>query len=163
MKVIIDTNSIIGKKLNIEDIENFEKRFNIKLPQSYKDFLLEYNGGQVDLSTNGSDIFYRIFDQNTNELIVDCYVGYFRDLGEIEESLIHLKKSPEDCYYLDECIKRGALVIAFGDPMEISIGINEDNFGKIYRSSFSFGGEELELIADSFEKFINSFEEEEDY
>jgi len=30
------------------DIERFEKKRNIKLPQDYRDFILKFNGGVVD-------------------------------------------------------------------------------------------------------------------
>lgn len=39
------------------------------------------------------------------------------------ESLIHLLKNPAECFYLDECMKRGDLIIGFENPLEISIGI----------------------------------------
>lgn len=62
-------------------------------------------------------------------------------------------------------MKRGDLIIGFENPLEISIGIRGDNFCKIYRSNFTsaWNNNELQLIANDFEEFINGFEEEEDW
>lgn len=147
----------------IDDIISFEKEFNINLPQSYKKFLLENDGGEIDESPNGLGMCSKFI--NSSGEIMECYLSNFKSLIKIKESLIHLLKRPDECFYLDECMKRGALIIGFETQLEISIGINEDNFGKVYRSNFTeaWNNNQLQLISNTFEDFINSFEEEEDW
>lgn len=36
------------KKLEAKDISEFEKKFNISLPDNYKKFILKHNGGYID-------------------------------------------------------------------------------------------------------------------
>lgn len=163
MKVIMNK-EYTNPPAKIEDIIAFEEEFKIKLAESYKNFLLENDGGRVDSSESDLSIFYKSFDIDKNEDI-ECYLTDFNSIKEIKESLIHLLKKPDECFYLDECMKRGTLIIGFENPIEISIGIREDNFGKIYRSNFTsaWNNNELQLIANSFEEFINGFEEEADW
>ena len=148
----------------LEEIQTFENKFNIKLPQDYQDFLLENNGGQIDLSESELAFVYQIRDKRTNEIILGCYMPNFKSLKSIEESLIYLEKNPEDCYYLVETMKRGVLIIGFEEPLEISIGFKNYNFGKVYRSGFTgaWFNNELQLLANSFTEFINGFEEEQE-
>ena len=45
---------------SIEDINNLQEKYNIKLPQDYCEFLMKYNGG--DLSDDGCEVFVKYLD-----------------------------------------------------------------------------------------------------
>ncbi|MFN4151809.1 MAG: SMI1/KNR4 family protein [Candidatus Sericytochromatia bacterium] len=138
----------INAAAKIEDIHKFEREFNIKLPQSYKKFLLDVNGGKPTTLMR--------YKTNT-EIWGDISIYTFESLEEMKKSLIYLNKSPENNYYLEESMKKGVLIIALEGLSEISIGIKENNLGKVYMSNFT-ENIDLELISESFEAFINGFE-----
>lgn len=55
-----------GKSLTEKDLEAVEKKLDVKLPASYRGFLLESNGGRPEPHTSGTPIhtFYRVGGKN---------------------------------------------------------------------------------------------------
>lgn len=131
-------------------LQEFENKF-LKLPLEYKNFLLEHNGGDAD-----GFMFY----QTNTEWWGELYIGWFLRLEEIEETLLALDNL--DDWEADvKCMEYGTLIIGMVSPSQLSIGIKEDNFGKIYVSNFN---EDIGIVAisESFDTFINGFEKQEE-
>lgn len=127
--------------ITYQEISNFEKENNYNLPQSYKDFLVNNNGGvpkenifwDGELET-GISFFYPLkYGKNTVENVIDNIVR--------EDAL------PK--HYFPFASTGGSGVYTFSM-------INE-NLGEIYL--FHFDGSEPMKIAKSFEDFINNLEE----
>ena len=119
---------------SISQVEEFENKFGIKLNETYRSFLIKYNGGETpDTNWNGkcrSDIrfFYGIDLQNEFDILkaLEC---------EISQNLLEKKYLP-------------IAENSFGDYFCINL---ED--GKIY---FSYHDrEQIILIAESFADFVS--------
>ncbi|MFN8674645.1 MAG: SMI1/KNR4 family protein [Candidatus Sericytochromatia bacterium] len=134
----------------MEDIENYQKKHNIKLPQDYIEFLLENDGVE---STEW--MFYNTKTYTWEQTLIDEFLSVQRlencaecfDDDDIHHTIYTLKKM-------------GAIIIASNDSAEFSIGIEEHNFGHIFISNF-LEDDEIIKIADNFTEFINGFEYEE--
>ncbi|MFF2484326.1 SMI1/KNR4 family protein [Paenibacillus sp. NPDC058071] len=77
------------EQLSLEQVESFEMTNSIKLPNLYKDFLLEYNGGRVepnvfrissDEGESALNVFYGIGNMNNN---LEKKIGFFEEILEI--------------------------------------------------------------------------------
>lgn len=119
---------------SISQVEEFENKFGIKLNESYRSFLIKYNGGETpDTNWNGkcrSDIrfFYGIDLQNECDILkaLEC---------EIAQNLLEKKYLP-------------IAENSFGDCFCINL---EDE--KMY---FSYHDrEQIILIAESFAEFVS--------
>jgi cell wall assembly regulator SMI1 len=145
-----------GPKLTEKNISEFEKQFNIKLPDDYRAFMLKNNGGTpeedwafdfVDITTNtktDSDIqnFFVIYDEET-----------YKD-DDLRKSYRILRENGE--------VPVGILPIA-DDPGGnlICLSVSDKNYGEVF-----FCDHELEdpdtgylvmsVIAESFSKFIDN-------
>lgn len=137
---------------NIEAITIFEKQIGYTLPDAYKKFLLQYNGGRPDTTNNvfyisqqsGSDILDFLYGINITDF--DCYdLFYYRStmIGRMPMSLICIGGDP------------------FGNQICISLAI--DTYGRIYFWDHELeGSENIFFLSNSFEEFVNSLEEEKD-
>lgn len=76
-----------NKKISIDEVNNFEKEFKINLPNDYKEFLLEYNGG---LSENNM-----IFEFN-NVFLNPFSIYTFYDLSTIRMCIKTKINNPSD-------------------------------------------------------------------
>jgi cell wall assembly regulator SMI1 len=138
---------------NIEAINTFEKQIGYTLPDVYKEFLLQYNGGRPDnknntfyiLQQSGSDILNFFFGLNIIDF--ECYdLLTHRSwmVGRMPISLLCIGSDPG------------------GNLICISLAIK--TYGQIY-----FWDHELEgsvnvfFLSNSFEEFVNSLEDEEYY
>jgi cell wall assembly regulator SMI1 len=145
-----------GKQLNTSAIADFEKQFDIRLPQDYKEFLLQNNGGApeedwafdfIDIATNtktGSDIqsFFVIYDEET-----------YKD-DDLRKSYRILRENEE--------VPVGILPIG-NDPGGnlICISVSDKNYGEVFFCDHELEDPEtgyiiMSTIADSFSKFIDS-------
>lgn len=135
---------ILGRLLTIEQIMEFEKRLHNPLPDDYRDFLLQYNGGYFGVeeecytTEKYGPILTHMFSIGSSEL-------------EFDLERFHSKPAPY-CYLFpfgDDCN---------GNPMLISLG--DENYGKVYGWNHECEEEEEELpnalyyCADSFHDFM---------
>lgn len=122
---------------NIEEkVEEFERKYNIVLPEKYRNFLLRYNGGETP------DTYYK--NGRRKE-----YIRGFYGIGEFLYSFASLP-------YLDDFIEKDYLPIA-SDPFgnKIVIGVGKDNNGKIYFSNHE-NGFRCTLMTEDFVSFISN-------
>jgi hypothetical protein len=131
-------------KININDINEFELKCNIKLPEQYINFLLKFNGGYPQVST------FKISEEE-GETVVNKFYG----LGDMKGNLAKIFE------VLDGELPEGFISIA-NDPggNEICIGISDKYFGKIYLWIHDMeSNDEMDnmfFIADSFDEFFNN-------
>ncbi|CAL2091531.1 SMI1_KNR4 domain-containing protein [Tenacibaculum sp. 190524A02b] len=129
------------KKLNIEDISTFEKEYKFVLPESYKKFLLENNGGIPKES---------IFWDGT----IESHVSNFYSLKYGNVTLENIIK---------EIHREDALPTIFfpfastGGGGDYAFSLKDSNFGEVYL--FHYDGSEPFKICSSFDDFIKSLEE----
>lgn len=138
MKIQLSTD-FANQKINKKDIENFEKEINSKLPDDYKSFMLEYNGGIIINDSNA------IYIQEDDPYGID----EFLDLDNVLlQTKLRIKPEQFGGKYL--VIARDA------GEYHYLLCLENTNFGYIY----VFGGcEEFEQIATSFTEFLNKIEE----
>lgn len=139
MNRIIKTN----KKISLEEIDEFEKNYDIKLPEQYKKFMIKYNGGYPELSSF-------IISEQEGESLVNKFYGLEDDDCSLAEAFD----------YLEDVLPKDFISIA-DDPAgnEICLGIDGKYEGKIY---FWFHDRNHEsqinnmyFLADSFDEFFN--------
>lgn len=144
---------IYKKKANSkEDIEKVEKILDITFPDDYKNFLLNSGGGKI--KANNNIFFYSKYDD------INIYVENIFRLNELEKinKDYNLKKL--------KCLAIASYTSGhdMGDEMAFMY-VNKKHFGKIFINNYyvdkktSYKEENFILIADSFDEFINGFEE----
>lgn len=141
-------------KLTATDIENFEKKIKHLLPDDYKKFLLENNGGHPE-----NCVFSYAMDDKENESLVNIFNAIYT--GKTYNLLIDYE------YYQEQKrIPKNMLPIA-DDPFGnlICLSISGKDYGSVYfwdhelevlRPAF----ENLFLISDSFQDFIDNLKPE---
>jgi cell wall assembly regulator SMI1 len=146
----------VGGQLTNESIAKFESELEIELPQDYRRFLLENNGGEPqenwafdffefnvpDKTSSVIRYFYKVFDNKTHE--VD-------DLKSIYKALVRSGQIPKEYLPIAE------------DPFGniIFLRVDKKNFDNVV-----FGNAELEdsetgylvmsMISNTFSEFFNS-------
>ena len=124
--------NLSNEKINEEDLLSLESELNIKLPDSYKELMLENNGG-VPLK------------------------NYFK--GEYGIASFHpIKIEPNDLKSVFESFKDllPSTLLAFADDMggnSYCIDISEENNGKVYFIDWD-EPDDPEFLANSFEEFL---------
>lgn len=143
---------------SIQDIEEFERNYDIKLAYDFKEFLIKYNGiilGSSLKKGSKSYILGNIYlDKDSNYFWLDV----FGDLQEIKGSFLEYLNDPEKIDQKNIIQKQKIVPIAgdMGANSELGIGYGEDNFGKIY--AWSLGWDyEIFFICDSFKEFIEGY------
>lgn len=137
-------------KVSEEDIQKFESINGFVLPQVYRSFLMNTNGGETE-----PNLFF--ISENQGSSVLDSFFG----LGDIYDNL----QDFIDIY--DERLPDGFIPIG-SDPNgnAICVSINEDSSDNIY---FWDHEEEIEnpnemsnvfFLANDIEKFINNFYED---
>lgn len=143
-----------GIKLTEEQVRDFEKQLGIELPQDYKEFMLNNNGGEPD-----GNWAFDFFEYNSSEK-TSSIVKYFEKIY-LEETMENDDLRAGYKALVDsEQISTNYLPIAddpFGNIIFICVGT--EKHGKVF-----FGNSELEdpetgylvvsLIADSFTEFL---------
>lgn len=117
----------------MKKIADMEKKYNIILPNQYKDFLCKYNGGYTP------ETFFKIKKESSD-------ICGFYGIGDVKLSLNNIE--------LEEWLDKGVLPIAcdsFGNY--IVIGLNNDNNGKIYFCDHE-AGYKTNLIAKDLKSFF---------
>lgn len=142
-----------GSSLNEAIISQFEVLMNIKLPQDYKDFMLENNGG-MPIESWMFD-FIDINQINNRSVIQNFLVIYLEETDEIDDLGQSYKILSEQGF-----APPSVLPIA-EDPSGniIFLVIAEEGFGKIYFGDHELADPEtgyliMSPIADSFTEFL---------
>ncbi|KQO04980.1 SMI1/KNR4 family protein [Paenibacillus sp. Leaf72] len=136
-----------NEKITIDDISEFEFKYELKLPDQYKHFLLKFNGGYPQAST------FKISDEE-GESVVNKFYG----IGDMKGSLAKIFE------ILDGELPAGFISIA-NDPggNEICIGIGEKYFGNIYLWIHDMDSDEemsnMFLLSSSFDDFFDNLYE----
>lgn len=128
------------QRLELSDIETFEKDFNIKLPKNLKKLLLKFNGGVLEDELENyafSSIFSIKYGENTFEFNIDVL--------QITEQHIPREEIP----FADD---------SFGNIFTIST--REKDYGSIYFWEMDVGDPRESLAANSLEEFfgVTSFD-----
>jgi hypothetical protein len=129
--------------VSVENIQDVESRLGLRLPDSLKYLLLDYDGG--DMAVNGfntrfddGDIRqYSLYHLSSLEEIVSAW-GFIHDDPEIKENQI----------------------LPFGDTLgspTVCIGVGKHNSGKIYIMDWDFG---VALQANTLEEFFSQLKYE---
>ncbi|MDN8588364.1 hypothetical protein B2I21_27195 [Chryseobacterium mucoviscidosis] len=145
MATIYNTN----EKVKLKNIEEFEAKYHVVLPVQYRDFLLEYNGGNVKPNV------FKISDDE-GETALNTLYGL-----DINESYDELSSVFDSLY--------GEIpneFISIGDDSggnQICLGTSEEYTGKIYIFLHDIEPTEkmsnMFLISDSFDSFLDSLYE----
>lgn len=136
-----------NEKISIKEIEEFELKHDIKLPNQYIEFLIECNGGYPHAST------FKISEED-GESVVNKFYG----IGDMNGNLDRVFE------VLDGELPEGFISIG-DDPAgnEICIGINEKYYGKIYLWIHDMESDEelsnMFFLAESFNEFFNNLYE----
>lgn len=150
------------EKVSLEDIAEIEKKYNSKLPNEYKKFLVDYNSAFIGIYKENDKYFYPV-----NKYLEDKYfdIPTFYSIDDIDNMIQHdIKYSSEDERYLyKELFEMGLFPIGCdsGFYHELLIGTVKENFGKIYFYEINFL-ESIEYICDSFNQFIEAYYFKED-
>jgi len=128
--------SLTEEKILIEDLENLERALNISLPNSYKELMIEFNGGipekEYFKGGYGISTFYPIKNGENNIEIV---------METIQDIL------PKDFF-------------PFGDDMggnDFCIDLSEENYGKVYLIIWE--DDDPVFLTNSFEEFLEGLTE----
>ncbi|MDT0110525.1 SMI1/KNR4 family protein [Listeria booriae] len=135
-----------NKKATSAAIEEFEQRYNLKLAEDYKKFLLDFNGGCAD-----PNVFEISKEQGESALNTLYGLGIddeYDELASVYESL-------------DGIIPSGFISIADDSGgNQICLGVDDDYFGKVFVWIHDMEIEEdmdnMFLLADDFKLFLNN-------
>ncbi|MBC1780367.1 SMI1/KNR4 family protein [Listeria booriae] len=135
-----------NKKATSVAIEDFEQRYNLKLAEDYKKFLLDFNGGYAD-----PNVFKISKEQGESALNTLYGLGIddeYDELASVYESL-------------DGIIPSGFISIADDSGgNQICLGVDDDYFGKVFVWIHDMEIEEdmdnMFLLADDFKLFLDN-------
>lgn len=122
------------------EVSNFEQKYDLQLPDSYKKFLLKYNGGNTPKST---------FKINGVSSDIRAFYGFKNATKEYNFSYL------VEMNYFEELLENHYLPIAtdsFGN--QIVITISEKNNGEIY--FFDIEKSEYEYLTKTLEEFFDN-------
>ncbi len=130
MNKIVITDSEVN--INKKDIQDFEKNYNLVLPENYKKFLLKYNGGQVD-----------------DDRCEDVQSFYSLKYGELTIDYVF-----ENYCIIEPLLDKDYLPIgnSYGNPITLCLKVGKD-YGKVIIFYFD-RDEEPVVIADSLEVLL---------
>ncbi len=150
LKKIMDVKANRKKRFkSIDEIYFFEKKYNILLPKKYEEFLLNYGSGYIK-----DDYYYNALE-NTPLTPESGYnsVDYFYGSDIVENINI----------FLEELNGQLLPIADAGGGDFICIGVKDEYKWKVYYWTHEGENEDLDdnlyLIANTFEGFIQSFEE----
>lgn len=134
--------------LSKDEISELEKRFDLVLPEDYKKFLMENNGGVVEKDSSN-----RIYVKSLNDYIVlDVLYGY-HVLEKNADIVCWMDEMPDDILektiIIGDDIRQGFIVmICEGEDKGIYYWDDAYNFEQ------SDDEENIYFLSDSFEKLI---------
>ena len=132
------------RSISIQEVEQLERDYNIKLPQDYKDHMLTYNG------INPLKNYY--FQPNIWEDEINFFstlpIKYGDYIFEEANLIGYLKDYPEN-----------HISIGRSRTGSISISLKKDEYGSVY---VYYSDGEIHKLANSFTEFLEGLEEYED-
>ena len=133
------------------DVQSFEQKYHIRLPEPYRSFLIETNGGYPD-----KDRFPTPWNELNQYIIVDYFYGlnYRRDTwGDLSDArTTFTDRIPED------------LVAIASDPggNQICLGLAGERYGQIFFWEMEEESDEepptydnVSFVANSFQQFLD--------
>lgn len=140
-----------GPHISAIDIDHFEKRHGIKLPEDYKQFLLQRNGGRPE-----RDIFYVPGCKASPDARIHlfCGIGHPSKTHELSWHIdLHSERLPN--YLLPIASTEGADIIC--------MDIGRIHHGRIiFWDGYELTGRTEYVVAKSFTEFIESLFRDED-
>lgn len=141
--------SEVSKQLTINDIREIEEKLNIKLPEQLINHYLKFNGGIPDkpyVCSNISDIETSVhafspmkYDDELDYTLEECYLNYKTRSVIPEKFLPFAYDAGSNPFCIN--LKTGQVVIIWLDMGEVT-------------------EKEIKLLANSFDEFMNSLQEE---
>lgn len=142
-------------KIDDKELSDLETRLKMKLPNDYKKFLLQNNGGIpipnvfdfIDGDGQNSNslvhYFYAVYNDNGHDNLENNY-NFFKSERRIPSNILPIAEDP------------------FGNM--ICISVSGDDYGKVYFWDHELEGQSesydnISLIASSFDEFINNLHE----
>lgn len=145
-----------GEKITSEEIRSFEQDFSIVLPEDYKSFLEESNGGMPD-----GDYVFEFFDEVT-ERINHSVIQEFFILNTNEDGSYNDLKNNCMNLWNDEALGKSDIPFAL-DPggNYLCLSLNSDDYGTVYFCNHEYEDADTgylvkSKVADSFSKFLES-------
>lgn len=144
-----------GNKLSVQQLDNFEKKIRQKLPEDYRNFMIEHNGG-----TPSEDLVFDYIDvvveqENTTD-IREFYIFYDSETSNYDDIVFIYKTMTNDKIIPAEMLPIGD--DSLGNPFGILLSKGND-YGKIYLMNHETENSEtgylaMSKVADSFADFI---------
>ena len=142
--------------INEQDIIAFEELIGVGLPQEYREFIVQYNGGE----------FENAFYKGSGEYLVSPTFYYLTHnrYPDAPNWLSSVEKSMFDNEYLNEIIKPDCFLQIGDDTIGniILLSIEKINFGYMYIYTHDTSDIDIRLISHSFSDIINNMQEMED-
>jgi cell wall assembly regulator SMI1 len=133
------------KSLTLEEIQGFEKKFNVKLPKEFISLYLKYNGG---IPTHE---YY-----NGYALIYYMPIKYGKETNSIDYKMISLKEA--------ELLPDGFLPFAYDSGgWYFALDLNETNYGAVYVIRNDMADDYPVFVAPSFKELLEGLTLEDDY
>ena len=155
MKKIILENS--SETLTEAEYQNIITEYNLKLPNSYKEFILKNNGGYPNLE---------LYESENEEFILDSFYalkrGYELMSDEVMSSLFAINSHQE----LENNIPNYLYPFANNiNNHNFCLSMREEDFGSVYITYLDTRKNNITLVSNSFSEFINGLKEldEDDY
>ncbi|NRA62979.1 MAG: SMI1/KNR4 family protein [Pseudobacteriovorax sp.] len=141
-----------GEKIENAELDDLEKKYDFNLPNDYREFMITYNGGRL----KPQEFIATYKDGSERPSIVDSFLKVIpKGPCRIESTIINLQ-------ILEKRISRDLIPVAetpFGDL--ICLGVKGKAKEKVYFWNLEENDEnstieDLGLIANSFQEFIDS-------
>ena len=125
------------REIKIEDLITFEIENEITLPKSFKDFLMNSNGGYPE-----DDLFFgRYIIDGFNSIVYGDY---------------HIQKIISN---LSGALPKNSIPFAHSNGGVIFMSLKTDDYEKVY---IMYSDGQTDFLAESFEKFMNGLSKEQD-
>lgn len=135
-----------GSQISQGDISEFENKYEVSLPQEYKDFLLQTNGGRPEPD---------FFPFSDDGFVVTWFYNLKNGKHLLELTL-------ELLWIAEQIVPRTLIPIARDQGGDlVCISLNEEEYGKIYMWFGSTDSDPV-FLAESFTEFIDALVEEPD-
>ncbi|MBG6130616.1 hypothetical protein IWQ47_002092 [Aquimarina sp. EL_43] len=119
-----------------------EKKFNIKIPDSFVDFIIKNNGGYIENNT---------YTDEKISFTIDVFLS-------IKYGELTLEETIEDHQVLEDNIPKDLMPFALDDGGNCyCIGIDSSNYDKVYKWYFDTDKNQKILLEDCFNDFLSKF------
>ncbi|KAB1160356.1 SMI1/KNR4 family protein [Tenacibaculum aiptasiae] len=147
------------ESIKISDLNIFINEFDLRLPESYIDFILKNNGGYPNLTAYGNP-----YDDG---LIVDSFYSVSLSDYRFNKDEVALLSSRE-IIRTHQIIEKNIppYLYPFADDeggAKFCLSMKDESFGKVFLVYLDGTYDEPTFISDSFSKFIETLEDVEKY